>query len=374
MQKSGIFSKIKTPILIGGLFSAFIYIYFTPKSAHTSIPFLTFFTDRLSSAKRRDKNMQKSAFFTHSKITQLGSLCTIIAYLIFLPTAPTLGASSSYCDIQPGCTNYSGNVNGPTVPENCAKTVSGTSVVPQVSNTCYGPSADNPVIAYRECAQCAWGYKRTIAGTFIDADCSNALNYYACTPSSMATVQCYDTGYPDVSFTNRNGCARGSTWRIHSDNYGIMDEVDSCELCASGYTLEYETVSVRGCRNSFSVGVCNFDNSCSNHRDCPGFQTGPGTDVPGKPGLKQQIACVEGECIRKNRCDTDQGYYNGMLDKNKYPISCNKCPNYTGSLNAGEYTVKCEYDNPTLSGCYIVYNRTIEIPEGEFVFEEDCNY
>ena len=45
MQKSGIFSKIKTPILIGGLFSAFVYMYFTPNFAHASTSFLMLFTD-----------------------------------------------------------------------------------------------------------------------------------------------------------------------------------------------------------------------------------------------------------------------------------------------------------------------------------------
>ena len=49
-QKSGIFTEIKKPLKNGGLFSAFVYVYFTPESGTLSTAFLPFFIDRLDSA------------------------------------------------------------------------------------------------------------------------------------------------------------------------------------------------------------------------------------------------------------------------------------------------------------------------------------
>ena len=53
MQNFGTISKIKTPILIGGLFSAFIWFYFTPISTPASTLFLPFYIDQFYSAKKQ---------------------------------------------------------------------------------------------------------------------------------------------------------------------------------------------------------------------------------------------------------------------------------------------------------------------------------
>ena len=50
-QISGDFAKKEMPNINGGLFSAFVCVYFTPESGTLSTAFLPFFIDRLHSAQ-----------------------------------------------------------------------------------------------------------------------------------------------------------------------------------------------------------------------------------------------------------------------------------------------------------------------------------
>ncbi len=97
MQKSGIFSKIKTPILIGGLFSAFVYMYFTPNFAHASTSFLMLFTDPQKIFFVGAMLVGLFLADTGTKIKKHTDMCVFLFYLVALVgLEPTLLAELDF--------------------------------------------------------------------------------------------------------------------------------------------------------------------------------------------------------------------------------------------------------------------------------------
>ena len=314
------------------------------------------------------KKSQISAFFCSpiSPKTNGGLILT------FMP----INNSIAECGVR-ACTYYTGGVAGPTTPSNCAITQSANGGIEiRTIEKCYGPTDDitgKPTDAYRECESCTWGFEKQIAGSYT-ANCG-LLEYNECLPvTGMSTTKCYDEG-PVETFTNQNGCASGERRYLLTDTHGLLGPIEDCTgSCQANHEKKWVTVNVTGCNSSFQVEQCEF--TCNRAADCPDYDRNYilGKPVAGKDGLLQQVTCTNGKCGYRYRCDTDEGYYNSNNDADTQPTSCSKCPQFQG--NYGEYgsDIKCKSNNPTLSGCYIQYNREITVREGTFYFTDQCFY
>ena len=313
MQKSGIFSKIKTPILIGGLILCGVY--------------------------------GNNAFGD----------CT--------------GPTS--CALFTG-----GTADGNT--ENCALRTnsSETALVSEVGEVCYGNNTSTPVLKIEECTRCTWGYEKQDSGQIISTKCG-LFNVQACVKKQMAEVQCDFVYIYAESFSNQNGCADGDFEYFYTEEHGYLGPVEHCRTCQSGYKKKTISVDVEGCSNGpYEIDVCTEE--CSRASDCPGYVTAQGTPVTGKPGLLKQILCKDinedgaKECTWKYRCDSEEGYYNGMITTNYGPTSCNKCPLYQGKY--GEGFIRRSSQDETINGCFISSNATISATEGTIEFDQHCYY
>ena len=266
---------------------------------------------------------------------------------------------------------------GPLEPENCALLGDAAgNYEKRVVRQCFGTAPDRPTIAYRECEQCTWGYRKQKVTTPLTGQNCGDLYYYECVPYSMAEVRCFDSGLVE-NFTNENGCARGQRLWYDTTTYGALGPIEFCQTCQSGYTMETQSVDIAGCSNGpFEVDVCVSDSECSRDQNCPGWSRF-GTDVSGKPGLKQRVICNDsGKCDFIYTCDGEKGYYNGSVVSEKGPTSCNRCPLYQNKYGQyGGSGIKRMSGITSITGCYISLSSEITAAEGTFeIVDEHCMY
>ena len=282
------------------------------------------------------------------------------------------------CTGPTSCALFTGGTMGGNT-ENCALLTnsSGTALVSDVGEVCYGNNTSTPVLKIEECTNCKWGYEKQDSGQIISTKCG-LFNVQACVKKQMTEVQCDFNNMYVESFSNQNGCADGELEYFPTHlAYGYLGPVEHCWTCQSGYKKKTISVDVEGCSNGpFEVDICTQE--CSRASDCPGYVTAQGTPVTGKPGLLKQIQCKDinedgaKECTWKYICNFNEGYYNGMITTNYGPTSCNKCPLYQGKY--GEDFIRRNSSDETINGCYIPGSSTISATEGTIEFESHCYY
>ena len=334
---------------------------------------------RLKSAFLFLKKSPFSAFFIPPFLPKkIGGLLTTTLYLCMTNNANALMCVEGL--VGDSCTTSVGTI-GPLEPEHCALIDNGNNGYDiEVVRRCFGTARNKPTIAYRECSACTWGYvPRKVTTPLTGQNCGD-LYYYECVKeTNPKEVECLEMlGYVEETFTNQNGCARGTRTYIGTDWDGLLGPVEDCTGgCQSGYLEKTATVKIPGCTSAtgtFTVTQC--ESGCNSNRDCPGWVVG-GTDVSGKPGLKYNEKCEDGKCKPVYSCDPNNGYYNGNVVTTTGPTSCYRCPLYQNKYGtygmAGE--IRRMSNNTSLSGCYIVRGRELTGDEGTFeIVDEHCMY
>ena len=290
----------------------------------------------------------------------------------------TNNANALICGETLNCPTSVGTI-GPLEPEHCAliQKYGGSGLDIEVVRRCFGSAPNKPDVAYRECSACTWGYELQKVTKPLENQKCGDLYYYECVEKTMAEVQCDFVYIYAESFSNQNGCADGDFEYFYTEEHGYLGPVEHCRTCQSGYKKKTISVDVEGCSNGpYEIDVCTEE--CSRASDCPGYVTAQGTPVTGKPGLLKQILCKDinedgaKECTWKYRCDSEEGYYNGMITTNYGPTSCNKCPLYQGKY--GEGFIRRSSQDETINGCFISSNATISATEGTIEFDQHCYY
>ncbi len=218
------------------------------------------------------------------------------------------------------------------------------------NETCYSDGTDYKVY---DCGTCESGYTLTQQTITVSSDCgTKTVGRCVKNAGAVCTTGGTCSGTPALL----DNCKMSTT-----ECFGNT-KVRTCTQCNTGYILNTSSISVDGCTNKYSQGVCtlNFEPIRCNALTCQSDTTWYLPSLGSVYGSKVNRACNKlNLCVETTVYSCADGYYGTATETSQ---ECHKCPD-GGTSTMGS--------NTAITDCYSTGGKDAA---GKYDYNPDCPY